>query len=346
MCYHKGVKAPFLTMNGLIFCLLGLFACEQKSTSLVKDAPARQESAGQADNVSLENQTSPAEANGHQSSAEVQNSNHASASSTEFQEPALPDLQSNSQTQSEEIEATEKANQQSSPQSILYIGDSLSVKEGGFSNDIRSHLTGQGHTVDLYALAGSSPGTWLSSSKSARTMSYGYKSQKSNESKASIKPFKSAATAPHLPSLLKERQDVDTLVVQLGTNLLTSSSTPSKESLKTQIRNTLKAANTGRERRVVWIGPPNARKTGGYKIDAGRLNTFYEALDEVSREVNAQENSKARLDVVDSRVDASGKPNLYPSSGGDGVHFYTPAALEVEKKWIQSTKQQLAKYNL
>lgn len=198
---------------------------------------------------------------------------------------------------------------------ILHIGDSLSVSSAKLGPALHNHLKSKGNTVASYALCGASVRTWIQDSPKS-SCGVWKKDYEGNESQTT------RGTAPDLESLLSTKPDH--VVVQLGTNHLTGGNA-SKETYKAEITRMLSAIGS---KKCTWIGPPSARES---QVPRSRINLFYEALNEAT---------EGRCRVIDSRVDASGNPNPYPSSGGDGLHYYSKEGQLVEKKWIEKIKSE------
>jgi hypothetical protein len=199
-------------------------------------------------------------------------------------------------------------------ETVLHIGDSLST--GTFGSAINEHLAAKGHKAFSYASCASSPFWWTTPAPPASARHYSTSCGYYEKTPGTQAVRLTRKQTPKLKRLMAMTKP-DTVVVQLGTNLLTG--TYSETFLRQEIvklRDEVRSFSPSP--RLVWVGPPDAANS---KIPDARFTKFYEILNSVMR--------APKEVVVKSWVQ-----DEYPNALGDGLHFLTPSLKLKEKNWI------------
>lgn len=195
---------------------------------------------------------------------------------------------------------------------ILAIGDSHSV--GIYGSELDRLLRATGASVRSVGVSGSSPSWWW---RGTVTKS-GYVDRKVDGSKDQPKDWRTPRATPSYAKLLQDVQP-DLVIISLGANMLGASAGTIKKDCGRLIS---EARNAGAE--VIWVGPPDARSASSNQTRA----KFYTAMADV---VNGQ------ATLIDAR-----KFTKYPSSGGDGVHYWGKEGSATAKSWAANVMKAIS----
>ncbi len=185
---------------------------------------------------------------------------------------------------------------------LLFIGDSHTV--GVFGHTLTHLLTDALPTVDVTTVAscGSDPKWWIE----GKPTTCGFWQKKPNGSQ--IDEHK--AYTPKLEKLLRIKPKLT--LVALGSNIVLMN-----EEERLSYTQTMMEMIEKKSSRCVWIGPPDSRK-----FNVQEINTVYSLLKKMSKQYHCQ--------LVDSR-----KYTLYPSVGGDGLHYGGKEGTVIALHWAE-----------
>lgn len=195
-------------------------------------------------------------------------------------------------------------------QRVLHIGDSHTV--GIYGSTIDGAMRETGAQVRTYGVAGSSPSWWYQGT----VTKCGYYGRDEKGKVDSPADWRTPRATPSLPDLIKEYKPT-VLVVSLGANLFSASEAAVKRETQ-RIIDTAKAAGCT----LVWVGPPRAR----------------ESVTSIAAQDSLCETIKATVGTQGTFVD-SRPVTKYPSSGGDGLHYWGTEGSETAKAWAGSVLQ-------
>jgi len=167
--------------------------------------------------------------------------------------------------------------------------------EGSFGDELVSQMEKKDASVSLYAVGGSTSADW---NKGLQQI-WGYREHHTGQTDVrSAKPV-----TPQL-SVLLETLKPDTLLIELGTNLIwTEISVQSKQEID-QMLATVRASGI----RCYWIGPPDLR---------------FNQKDRVVREREIQNLLTVKVPGQGCELIPSWTFTRFPKRGGDGVHYDT-----------------------
>jgi hypothetical protein len=206
------------------------------------------------------------------------------------------------------------------PDSILFIGDSLSV--GPFGETVQQQLACKfgPSNVAAYASCGSSPEHWLQREPYFYTKC-GYRESTPDRPPVIAdfvngKPPKPTRT-PKIESLVR-RHRATIVVVQLGTNWMDRPLSDAQ--ISSFLYRFVTAARTGPVRKIIWIAPPDSSAMAQTQ---GRVHRLIQA------------GAKRRqFEVIDSREVTNYIPG---KTGGDGVHYNK----EASRAWAHAIEGRL-----
>jgi hypothetical protein len=181
--------------------------------------------------------------------------------------------------------------------------------EGAFGSELVSLLEKQDETVSLYAVGGSTSADW----NHGLQQIWGYLEHHSGKPEIrSTKPV-----TPLLKTLL-QTESPDTLLIELGTNLIWSDI---PEQSKDEI---LKMIETVRQSGVkcYWIGPPDLRPN---------------KEDRVPRELEIHAILEQLVEGKGCDLVKSWTFTRFPKSGGDGIHYDTIPLIgkDLSRQWAK-----------
>lgn len=190
----------------------------------------------------------------------------------------------------------------------LFIGDSLSMDEFGQTMVSELHRLSSGYS--FYAGCGSKPGSWVRQKRPYVTnCGYWYRNERGSEYKVEWSRFyPKPVPLPFLDDMLKAAS-FDTLIVQLGLNMLDTenlSQAFSEEYVKTNLKSFVRALNSDESRvpkRCFWISP---NRTSLW--NSATQERLYQAL--ISE-------LKGTCQVIDGRIFTQNA-----SLAGDGYHLH------------------------
>jgi len=189
-------------------------------------------------------------------------------------------------------------------QRVLHIGDSHTV--GIYGSTIDEAMRKTGAQVRTYGVAGSSPSWWYQGT--VTKCGYYGRDEKGNIDRPA--DWRTPRATPSLPELIKEYKPT-VLVVSLGANLFGSSEAAVRRETQ-RIIDTAKAAGCT----LVWVGPPRARESV----------TSIATQDRLCEAIKSTVGSQGTF--VDSRP-----LTQYPTSGGDGLHYWGTEGSRTAKSW-------------
>ncbi|HOY68220.1 MAG TPA: LysM peptidoglycan-binding domain-containing protein [Candidatus Ozemobacteraceae bacterium] len=199
-------------------------------------------------------------------------------------------------------------------QRVLHIGDSHTV--GIYGSTIDQAMRETGAQIRTIGVAGSSPSWWYQGT----VTKCGYYAR--NEKGAVDRPadWRTPRATPSLPEMIREYKPT-VLVVSLGANLFGASEATVKRETQ-RIIDTAKAAGCT----LVWVGPPRAR----------------ESVKSIAAQDRLCETIKATVGTQGTFVDSRPVTN-YPSSGGDGLHYWGTEGSKTAKAWAGSVLDTIQK---
>ena len=185
---------------------------------------------------------------------------------------------------------------------LLFIGDSHSV--GVFGHELTHLLTESLPNVDLTTVAscGSDPKWWIE----GKPTTCGFWQRHPNGSQ--IEEHK--AYTPKLEKLLHNKPKLT--IVALGSNIVLMN-----EEERITYTDALLTMIEKKSSRCVWIGPPDSRK-----FSVKEINTVYSLLKKATKQHHCQ--------LIDSR-----QYTLYPSVGGDGLHYGGKEGTVIALHWAE-----------
>lgn len=198
---------------------------------------------------------------------------------------------------------------------ILIIGDSHSY--GPYGTVLDDHYRKQGHRVSSYASCGSSPSTWVRSSKNFQQTNCGYWSKSPNGKETRVKSHK----LPSFQEALAQSQP-DLTIVSLGTNALSSTQNITNEvrHAESMLENIQKSNS-----QCVWIGPPDLDK----KPFSSNLPEGVRAFKAAAQKYNCK--------YIDST-----RHTQYPKGKSDGIHY----GAKDSKAWGDAIVKELASVSI
>jgi len=185
---------------------------------------------------------------------------------------------------------------------LLFIGDSHSV--GVFGHELTKLLTESLPGVDITTVAscGSDPKWWIES----KPTSCGFWQRRPDGSQ--IEEHK--ANTPKLEKLMHNKPKLT--IVALGSNIVLMN-----EDERITYTDKLMEMIEKKSSRCIWIGPPDSRK-----FSVQEINSVYSLLKKMSKPHHCQ--------LIDSR-----KYTLYPSVGGDGLHYGGKEGTVIALHWAE-----------
>lgn len=196
--------------------------------------------------------------------------------------------------------------------SVLYIGDSLSV--GAFGQVLYDYLVSAfgSRNVALYATCGSSPEHWLQSEATFYSKC-GYREHAYGRN--IVMQSGGRHPAPKLEQLIA-RHHPSLIIAQLGTNWmdqLVRGDTPQKEAeLRSILDRFTSAARSQLHVRIIWIAPPDS---------AHYTKRVQQTVENLLREASGRDS----FDMISSRDITHYVPG---KTGSDGVHYNSEASAE------------------
>ncbi len=183
---------------------------------------------------------------------------------------------------------------------VLFVGDSHSVGPFGWALD--QHLRDTGHEVATYASCGSIPKWWISGQKTT----CGYWSRDLKGIKTSL----NTSPTPIMDSLLTDIKP-EIVVMEFGGNYL---KTPSADYITKDIKAFVKKIkDTGAK--CLWITQPDSRSNRAEIPRVAKL--IKEAVGK------------------DCPIFESYNVTKYPTTGGDGTHYWSAAGTPIAKNWAK-----------
>lgn len=184
---------------------------------------------------------------------------------------------------------------------ILIIGDSHSV--GPFGWQLDENFRKHGYQVAIYASCGAIGKWWSTQQKT--TCGYFSKDLNGKVTQATTHP------TPKLSSLLSEIKP-EAVIVELGSNYVKM---PSDETARADIKALVKQIKISGAS-CFWISAPDMRL---YRNELPRLNKLIkDAVGEECKIFNSQ------------------SVTSYPSTGGDGIHYWSPAGTPIARSWADA----------
>lgn len=188
---------------------------------------------------------------------------------------------------------------------VLHIGDSHTA--GIYGTEMDKLMRDTGAKVQTYGVSGSSPSWWWNGT----TTKSGYFGRDEEGNTDRPANWRTPRQTPNLEKLIREQRP-EVLVVSLGANM-TGQSAAKIEADARKLLEIAKAAGT----KIVWVGPPNGRDS---PTRVRQKETVCNVISRVVQEYGGK--------FIDSR-----QHTAYPSSGGDGVHFWGSEGKAKAENW-------------
>lgn len=184
---------------------------------------------------------------------------------------------------------------------VLFVGDSHSVGPFGWALD--QHMRDAGHDVATYASCGSIPKWWSTGQKT----SCGFFSRDLKGTKTSL----TNSPTPLIDSLLADIKP-DVVVMEFGGNYL---KTPSADYITQDIKSFVKKVKDSGAR-CLWITQPDSRTNRS----------------EIPRVAHLIKEAIGK----DCPIFESYNVTKYPTTGGDGTHYWSTEGTPNAKKWAKA----------